>query len=67
MCPGPSRQIRDTSVGEDLMPWKPSQQRAIAAQLSRDGKSEEQIRRFFHAHGHKGHSYGAKRKLKKRS
>lgn len=36
------------------MPWPPEQMRAIAASLRRQGKSTEQIRRFFHEHGHGG-------------
>jgi hypothetical protein len=50
------------------MPWKPSQRKAIAADLSRKGKSPEEIRRFFHEHGHGGkHSYGQRKKLKRRA
>lgn len=51
------------------MPYKPSQQRAIAARMSREGKSDEEISRFFREHGHgsKKHSYGSKRKLRKRA
>lgn len=40
------------------MPWKPLQQRAIAADLSRRGKSDEEISRFFRAHGHGGKKTG---------
>lgn len=36
------------------MPWKPEQMRAIAARMRREGKSPEEIRRFFHKHGHGG-------------
>jgi hypothetical protein len=43
------------------MPWPPRQRRAIAARMSREGKSHEQISRFFHEHG-----YGAKDKLKRK-
>ena len=34
------------------MPWPPKQRAAIAADLSRKGKSRQEISRFFHAHGH---------------
>ena len=36
------------------MPWPPQQRKAIAVSLRRKGKTREQIRRFFHAHGHGG-------------
>jgi hypothetical protein len=36
------------------MPWPPKQRAAIAANLARKGKSRQQIRRFFHEHGHGG-------------
>lgn len=48
------------------MPYKPSQMRAIAADMVRRGKSREEIRAFFHKHGHGGHKHpfmkAAKRK-----
>jgi hypothetical protein len=34
------------------MPWKPSQRAAIAAKMAREGKSPEEISRFFREHGH---------------
>lgn len=34
------------------MPWKPAQQRAIAADLARRGKSRAEIAAFFRAHGY---------------
>jgi hypothetical protein len=40
------------------MPWKPSQQRAIAANMARQGKSREEISRFFRSHGY-GHGKNA--------
>jgi hypothetical protein len=46
------------------VPWKPSQRKAIAADLGRRGKSDEEISRFFHEHGHGG--YGKKKKLKRK-
>ena len=51
------------------MPYKPSQVRAIAARMRREGKSPEEIRRFFHEHGHGGKKNAlmdAHRKGKKR-
>jgi hypothetical protein len=36
------------------MPWPPKQRAAIAARMKRDGKSPDEIRRFFHKHGHGG-------------
>jgi hypothetical protein len=42
------------------VPYKPDQMKAIAAQMKRDGKSDEEIRAFFHKHGHGG---DAKRNL----
>lgn len=47
------------------MPYKPSQMRAIAAQMRRDGKSPEEIRRFFHKHGHGNALMDAHRKSKR--
>ena len=38
------------------MPWKPDQMRAIAAKMRREGKSREEISRFFRAHGHTGNA-----------
>jgi hypothetical protein len=35
------------------MPWSPRQQRAIAAHLHDEGKSEEEISAFFRKHGKK--------------
>lgn len=34
------------------MPWPPKQRAAIAARMSRQGKSREEISRFFREHGH---------------
>jgi len=49
------------------MPWKPSQQRAIAADMARRGKTREEIAAFFRAHGHgKNALIEAHRKSKKR-
>jgi hypothetical protein len=37
------------------MPWRdPKQRAAIAARMAREGKSEEEISRFFREHGHGG-------------
>jgi hypothetical protein len=36
------------------VPWSQKQMAAIAAQMRRDGKSREEIREFFHRHGHGG-------------
>lgn len=39
------------------MPWRdPRQRAAIAADLARRGKSREEIRAFFHRHGHGGNA-----------
>jgi hypothetical protein len=38
------------------MPWPPRQQRAIAANLARQGKTREEIAAFFRRHGYgQGH------------
>ena len=39
-------------VVEAVMPYKPSQRAAIAAKMKRQGKSEEEISKFFREHGH---------------
>lgn len=44
------------------MPWPPKQQRAIAANLARQGKSREQISAFFRKHGYGGALTAARRK-----
>ena len=36
------------------MPWPAKQRRAIAAKLRAQGKTPEEIREFFHRHGHAG-------------
>lgn len=42
------------------MPWKdPKQRAAIAAQMARDGKSQEEISAFFRKHGHGKNLSGA--------
>lgn len=50
------------------MPWPDKQRRAIAASLARQGKSREEIRAFFHKHGHGGSNHpmmrAARRKRK---
>lgn len=38
------------------MPWPAKQRAAIAARMRREGKSPEEIRRFFHKHGHGGNA-----------
>lgn len=49
------------------MPWPdPKQRRAIAARLSRDGKSREEISRFFREHGQADPRSGERRKKHKR-
>lgn len=34
------------------MPWPSRQMRAIAARMIREGKSREEVARFFREHGH---------------
>jgi hypothetical protein len=46
------------------MPWPPRQRAAIAARMKREGKSDEEIRRFFHKHGHGNALMDAHRKSK---
>lgn len=50
------------------MPWPDRQRRAIAADLRRKGKTPEEIRAFFHRHGHGDHPLvkAARRKRKGR-
>lgn len=43
------------------MPWPSRQRRAIAARMVREGKSPEEISRFFREHG-----YGDSKKKPKR-
>jgi hypothetical protein len=37
------------------VPWPPKQRAAIAARMAREGKSREEISRFFRRHGY-GHA-----------
>lgn len=48
------------------MPWKPEQRRAIAARMSREGKSREEISRFFRKHGHVGSDHPMMKAVRKR-
>lgn len=47
------------------MPWPPKQRAAIAARMAREGKSREEISRFFRAHGY-GHGKNALMEAHKR-
>lgn len=49
------------------MPWPPKQRAAIAARMAREGKSREEISRFFRAHGHGNALIDAHRKSKKKT
>jgi hypothetical protein len=47
------------------MPYKPSQRKAIAAKMSRQGKSKAEISKFFHEHGLPGSKSKSKARKKK--
>jgi anthranilate phosphoribosyltransferase len=49
------------------MPWRdPKQRAAIAAEMRRKGKTEEEIAAFFRAHGHGGEGEKKPRRLRDR-
>lgn len=47
------------------MPYKPRQQRAIAADMQRRGKSRGEISEFFHRHGHGGKGHARREALRR--